>query len=615
MPNDEFLTSCSNLFVENTTNTDAPAYSPPSGAGTAAALSLPDGDGATQEAVRLRLLGDDAELQGNYPLALELYAAALAASEADSDLQETAKIHGNTGIVYWNLADYTRALECYHTAVEIYEQIGNLSGIAMSIGNIGNVYRSIADYTRALEYYQNALALNEELGSISGVAINLGNIGNLYQSLSEYDEALRYYHRALAINEQQDNISGIAINLGNMGNIYWNLEDYEQALTYYRRALAINEETGSISGIAINLGNIGGVYYARSDYDKALEYYRKALVINEHLGSTEGIIINLAKMGVLYADKHFAGYDVLVAEEHLLKAAAVAEDIGALHNLYELHQTLAELYEQTGRTAEAYNHFKKYHTIEKDVQSKESRRQADIYAYQRQAAEYEKQAAVERARSQATDDILANILPPNIMERLLKGETKIADTHHSVSVLFVDIVGFTQLSAQLPASEITDILDIVFTRFDAVCKKHGVEKIKTIGDAYMAVCGAPVPCSNHAERIALAALEMLEDFPVEQRFSVPITLKFRIGVHSGAVVAGIIGKNKYSYDLWGDAVNTAARMESHGKPGKIHGSEAFIQMLADSAIAVQLHFVPRGSIDIKGKGAMETYFLERISYS
>jgi class 3 adenylate cyclase len=225
--------------------------------------------------------------------------------------------------------------------------------------------------------------------------------------------------------------------------------------------------------------------------------------------------------------------------------------------------------------------------------------------------ENENALAVERAHSQATDEILANILPQHITERLIKGEKKIADVYENVSVLFVDIVGFTELSTTISPSELIDILDIVFTRFDTICKKHGLEKIKTIGDAYMAVCGAPVAYTNHAERTALSALEMMDEFSIEMKFADTLNLIFRIGLHSGSVVAGIIGENKYAYDLWGDTVNTASRMESYGESGKIHVSEEFVRAIG--ANNSTFHFTPRGELLIKGKGKMNTYFLERLS--
>ncbi|MBS1536377.1 MAG: adenylate/guanylate cyclase domain-containing protein [Bacteroidetes bacterium] len=235
----------------------------------------------------------------------------------------------------------------------------------------------------------------------------------------------------------------------------------------------------------------------------------------------------------------------------------------------------------------------------------------DNYSIGVKTSERKNSLAVERAHSHATDKILANVFPPNITERLIKGEKKIADTYENVSVLFIDIVGFTKIADKIRADELIDLLDMVFTRFDAICKKHGLEKIKTIGDAYMAVCGAPVSRCDHAERTALAAIDMLENISIEQRFSVPIQLGFRIGLHSGSVVAGIIGEDKYSYDLWGDAVNTASRMESHGEENKIHVSEEFVKAICDSRQST-FQFIPRGEMMIKGKGKMRTYFLERV---
>ncbi len=317
----------------------------------------------------------------------------------------------------------------------------------------------------------------------------------------------------------------------------------------------------------------------------------------------------LGWLGQLYNREQFDGYDNERAIEYLQRSIATIRALEVhefeFRNSYKL---LVQLFKKRGDTAKALEALEKYMELEHEVRSVEARKQATKFDYEHKTAEREKTLAVERALSKATREILANILPPTITERLLNGEKKIADSHQCVSVLFIDIVGFTKMSTKLPAGELIDILDIVFTRFDTICKKHGLEKIKTIGDAYMAVCGAPVAVENHAERTALAALEMLEDFSMEQRFSVPIDLGFRIGLHSGSVVAGIIGENKYAYDLWGDAVNTASRMESHGEAGKIHASEEF-----RNSVGSEFIFSERGEMEIKGKGKMKTYFLEQTN--
>jgi adenylate cyclase len=204
---------------------------------------------------------------------------------------------------------------------------------------------------------------------------------------------------------------------------------------------------------------------------------------------------------------------------------------------------------------------------------------------------------------QKSDALLLNILPPSIAGRMRDGELVIADGVMESSILFCDLVGFTSLSARLTAAETVEFLGRVFTEFDALVADLGVEKIKTIGDAYMAAAGIPDPQPDHALRIARLATRMMR--AVEQvAHSTGHALEARIGIHSGPVVAGVIGTRKFAYDVWGDTVNTASRMESHSETGRIHLSETTVRELAG-----RFHVEPRGSIEVKGKGAMNTYFL------
>ena len=200
-----------------------------------------------------------------------------------------------------------------------------------------------------------------------------------------------------------------------------------------------------------------------------------------------------------------------------------------------------------------------------------------------------------------SERLLLNILPEEIAERLKKGENTIADSFTEASILFADLVGFTSLSARMNPSDLVHLLNDLFTEFDRLCSKHNAEKIKTIGDAYMAVSGLPVPDKNHAETLFLLAKDIIEYMPIFNS-SHGTELSVRIGINSGSVTAGVIGTQKISYDLWGDAVNTASRMESSGIPGKIHISESAYILLKD-----KYSFEERGEIEIKGKGKMKTY--------
>jgi len=213
------------------------------------------------------------------------------------------------------------------------------------------------------------------------------------------------------------------------------------------------------------------------------------------------------------------------------------------------------------------------------------------------------EAALDRAH-QRSEDLLLNILPPSIARRLKLDGGTIADAFAGVTVLFADIVGFTRLAARLSPERVVGLLNDLFCRFDDVAGHLGLEKIKTIGDCYMVAGGLPEPRADHADAVARMSLAMLR-IVAELAAHTGEPLDVRIGIHSGPVVAGVIGKRKFIYDLWGDTVNIASRMESHGVPGAIQLSAASRQLLDGK---YRLH--PRGKIDVKGKGEMETWLLE-----
>jgi adenylate cyclase len=213
---------------------------------------------------------------------------------------------------------------------------------------------------------------------------------------------------------------------------------------------------------------------------------------------------------------------------------------------------------------------------------------------------YLQQIQAEREKSER---LLLNILPQPIADRLKQGQNIIADSFAEVTVLFADIVGFTPLSADMAPEELVTLLTEVFSTFDRLAEQHGLEKIKTVGDAYMVVGGLPTPRPDHVEAVADIALDMQrESARIRTTRNEPIQL--RIGIHTGPVVAGVIGARKFSYDLWGDTVNIADRMQSHGTSGRIQVTAATFECLQDKYL-----FERRGRIPVKGKGKMLTFFL------
>lgn len=205
---------------------------------------------------------------------------------------------------------------------------------------------------------------------------------------------------------------------------------------------------------------------------------------------------------------------------------------------------------------------------------------------------------------QRSEELLLNVLPAHIAARLKAEDEPLADVHENVSVLFADLAGFTDLSRKMSAAELVNLLNDLFSRFDALVERHGAEKIKTIGDAYMVATGLTDSVADHAEQIADLALGMQKAFG-EFRADNGVDLKLRIGVHSGAVVAGVIGKRKFAYDLWGNTVNVASRMESEGLPDEIQISADTWEMLSK-----RFRSTPRGEIKIKGHRSRATYILE-----
>ena len=235
----------------------------------------------------------------------------------------------------------------------------------------------------------------------------------------------------------------------------------------------------------------------------------------------------------------------------------------------------------------------------------EKKRLRDMEQLRRQ--QLQAQHAQLEQEQEKTENLLLNILPRSVSQRLKAGEKRIADAHAEVSVLFADLVGFTQLSKGLSAPHLVEILDQIFSRFDAIVGEIGVEKIKTIGDCYMLVGGVPEPRADHAVAVVEAGLAMLQAMAEINRQH-GTQLQIRVGVNSGPVVAGVIGMHKFTYDLWGNTVNIASRMESTGTPGRIHVSPSTALLLGQ-----RFALEARGSVSVKGIGELDTFFVHAPS--
>ena len=564
------------------------------------------------------------------------------------------------GISYAVKSDYPKALDYLQRSLKILEDMGDKRGIAGSLGNIGIIYDNQGNYSKALEYYQRSLKIKEEIGDKKrGIASSLGNIGTIYDNQGDYPKALDYFQRSLKILEDIGDKQGVSGILNNIGSIYSDQGDYIKALDYFQKSLKIFEEIGDKKGVAFSLNMAGITYKYQGDYVKAQDYLQRALKINEEIGNKKGVAQSLHIIGNIYAKQG----DHINALENCKKSLDLAEKISAIlvqkescECLYDAYKALGngnkalEYHEQmlvlndslqTEETAKKLQQMEFAKTmladslvlVEKDlkvemahqteVQKKDKNRNLAIGAgvfflllsggfYSRWRYVKRSRAIIEKEKDRS-ENLLLNILPAEIAEELkLKGSADARD-FDLISVLFSDFKGFIKVSEKLSAKELIAEINHCFMAFDHICEKHGIEKIKTIGDSYMAAGGLPVPSDDSIKNTVLVALDMqsfITNRIVEKRAKNEVPFEMRLGIHTGPVVAGIVGVKKFQYDIWGDTVNTASRIESSGEIGKVNISQKTYELIKNDP---QFSFEARGKIQVKGKGEIEMYFVTKAS--
>ena len=367
---------------------------------------------------------------------------------------------------------------------------------------------------------------------------------------------------------------------------------------------------------------LAGCAERRKEFNLAVEYRLKLLPIFEETQNQIAIVEQLSGIASIYANESWNGFKFAKAEEYYLKALMLCTELRLKKKESLLHERLADIYMIQKKWGKFASHFRRYDQIKDEIQEEEAKAQA---------LRFERETA--RARLEATESLLHKMLPQSIVIRMMNGETEIADHHENISILFADIVGFTPIATEMTASALLNFMNMLFEQYDEIALKYSCERIKTIGDGYLAVCGAPEPNQNHVQNIALMALDMLEYslaiIDIQKIMPPGIDFQIRIGLHCDPIIAGVIGTGKICYDIYGDTVNIAARMESHSEPGKIQVSEEFAKNLSKIASpqtssdseGIRLFFPlgkgreavlnGRGEMDIKGKGKMRTYFLEQ----
>lgn len=521
------------------------------------------------------------------------------------------------GVSFEARADYPKALSYYQRSLKICEGIADKSGVATSLNNIGTIYLYQRDFAKALDYYQRSLELREQTKEKIGIAQCLANIGMAYDDQSDAPKALDFYNRGLKIFEEIGDNSGIANSLNNTGVIYEDMGDYPKALDYYRRSLKTYEASADKAGMANALNNIGGVHQKQRDYRTASNECQKGLELAQGFGA---VLEQRDACKCLYAAYKAMGNDP--------KALAYREQMASLDdslNAVETNKKLQQMEFEKVLLADSLKQEKEKAGVQlahqKEVAQKDMVRNmllgggllfvilsVGFFNRWRYVKHSRDVISVERDRSER---LLLNILPAEIAEELkAKGRADARD-FELVTILFTDFKGFTEASAKLSAQELVSEINACFEFFDGIMGKYAIEKIKTIGDAYMCAGGLPVPSADSPMNTIRAALDMQDFMKIRKSerdlLGLP-AFEMRCGIHTGPVVAGIVGVKKFAYDIWGDTVNTASRMESSGEVGQVNISGSTYALTKDDP---GFTFTSRGKVQAKGKGEMEMYFVRR----
>lgn len=507
-------------------------------------------------------------------------------------------------------SDHTQALEYYHKSLTLFEGLGDKKLSAIILGNIGNVYAEQEDHSQALDYHQRSLSIKEEIEDIRGIASSLVNIGNILSSQQKPLEALNYYQRALKFKEDVGDRKGTSNVIANIGNIYADLGEYAKALEYYEQSLEIKKEIGDKWGMTYALSGVGNIHVKLGNYQEAVEYCQRSSEISKEIGA---LLVEKEACKCLY--------EAYKADENTDMALKYHEHLTVLNDSIFNEENTKEL-----TRLEMQFEFDKKEAVLEEA----SKRQklglvaatmglllllalaVAIYIGKRRSdkllqtvSEQHEQLKFEKDRG---DKLLLNILPEAIATELMKNDVVKAKQHQQVTVLFTDFEGFTELASRTDAENLVDEINTCFSTFDHLTDKFGVEKIKTIGDAYMAAGGLgsdPIQGARQVVQFGLRIQRFMKKHN-EKRVKMGLdALNMRVGIHTGPVAAGIVGVKKFQYDIWGDTVNTAARMESAGEVGLVNVSEITYVLVKD-----WFNCTSRGKVEVKGKGFMEMYFVE-----
>ena len=525
----------------------------------------------------------------------------------------------NIGNIYNGQGKYLKALDHYKQATILFEGVGDKGNLAVATYNIGLIYFKANDNANAMNYLNQSYSVQKELNDQKAVSQILGSIGDIYKEERNYIKAFEYLNQSLQIAKVIEDKQLEMQSLSGLGELFYEQSDYKQALLYFKPCLAYSDELGDLQYQSKSRIAIGKIMYHLDNSEDAIEKCRDGLGLAEKLGS-----VLLKKRG---CDCLYQSYKSLGKTQQALRYYEQANAFEDSLNLAETSNKIMGMEFQKQQLVDSITYVKKEHIIQLKHKEEVQRREktgniiiislgfvlliaAGLWNRLNYTRKSRAALSIEKDRSEA---LLLNILPEEIAQELKEKGSVSARDYDLVSILFTDFKSFTQTAEKMSPQALVEEINVCFKAFDLIAEKYQIEKIKTIGDAYMAAGGIPRADENSTKNIVLAGLEM-QSFVLNRALENHEThrpaFEMRLGIHAGPIVAGIVGVKKFQYDVWGDTVNTASRMESSSLVGKVNISETMYQLIKDEDCFT---FEPRGYVSAKGKGDVAMYFVEKCS--
>jgi adenylate cyclase len=536
-----------------------------------------------------------------------------------SDLKGASDALNNLGAIYYQQGKLDKARRYYQEALKYREQINDERGMAGSYDNIGVLLYKSGMTKEALDMHFRALKIHQQIGAEDRICNSLQNIGLAYLSQGDFDYALANYHEALCLAQKNSDKPRSIQLMINIGSAFIKQKNITDARKYYLQSYDESRSIGYDYGLLHSLNNLADIDLEEGNYHDSINKYKKCIELARDTGHIVEVISATTGVGRACIPTR----DYKQSLRYLTDAMHMAKKMGIKETICDIYMSLSDCYEKQDECKKSLVYYKKYIALREELINKETTKNIHEIKTRYEVDKKEKETEISRLKNielknaldaltlakQQSDELLLNILPHDVAEELKAKGSVSARYIEQAAVLFIDVKDFTHLSENLLPQDLVSIIDIYFVLFDTIIADYPIEKIKTIGDAYLCVAGLPSSGIDSAYIGLAAALRIRDSICTLNRERAAqglLCFEFRFGLHVGPVIAGVVGRKKFEYDIWGDTVNTAARMEQNSDAGRINISGDTYRHIKD-----RFECTYRGKVEAKNKGLLDMYFVER----